>query len=40
MKGIYAKNLTKIKDYIDTDLKLEDLSGLVVTLAGLTKIRI
>lgn len=29
------KNLTKIKDYIDSDLKLEDLSGLFATIAGL-----
>jgi anionic cell wall polymer biosynthesis LytR-Cps2A-Psr (LCP) family protein len=36
-EGDLAKNLTKIKDYIDSDLKLEELSELVATLSGLTE---
>jgi len=34
--GDLAKNFTKINDYIDTDLNLEELSELVSTIAGLT----
>ncbi|MCL4417159.1 MAG: LCP family protein, partial [Actinobacteria bacterium] len=34
-EGDMAKNFTKIKDYIDTDLNLEELSQLISTIAGL-----
>lgn len=34
-EGDLAKNFTKINDYIDTDLNLEELSELVSTIAGL-----
>jgi hypothetical protein len=34
-EGDMAKNFTKINDYIDTDLNLEELSELVSTIAGL-----
>ncbi|MCL5071748.1 MAG: LCP family protein, partial [Actinobacteria bacterium] len=34
-EGDLAKNFTKINDYIDTDLNLEELSKLVSTIAGL-----
>ncbi len=34
-EGDLAKNFTKINDYIDTDLNLEELSELISTIAGL-----